>query len=307
MTKIIIHKLRNTNVTFLISVASIAILLIFSQTIAISIKQGIKIAVLSVIPSVFPFLILAEYLSSEIKPSNKITLIQRLFNLPSGCDGALICGLVCGFPCGIKYAVGLYEERQINKDELERLIGLVNNPSLAFVVSGVGMGMLNSLSDGLILYFSLIISILIISRATADKNPKRKKQVDIPKQSFSLSSSIKNAGLSSLTISSYIIFFSAVLGVIKEIIPAGIFFTLISSFLEIGNASVVITSLKTDVYLKFLILGFCLGFSGLSVHLQAFDILPKNISKRKYHSCKLLEGVLCGLVSIILKTLICIV
>ena len=303
MTKIFKYEHKSEACSLLATVASVIIMLLFSDTVSRSIKQGIKISALSVIPSVFPFLILADYFSSNINISMKNSITQRIFHLQSGCDGAMLCGLICGFPCGIKYALSLYHEKHIDKSELERIIGLINNPSLAFVVSGVGMGMLNSLSDGVILYLSLIISIFIISRLSVNANKKTKNMADIPRQSFSFSSSIKNAGYSSLTISSFIIFFSAILGVVQELVTDAILYAMIASFFEIGNASTIITAQRINVFLKFILLGFCLGFSGFSVHLQAFELLPKDISKNKYFKCKILEGLLSGVIAGILKTL----
>ena len=301
MTKLPVLYKRKIPGWYLITAITAVLLLTYSKQIAESIRVGIKISVISVIPSVFPFFILADYLSSQISTSPKSSQLNKIFSIPRGSEGALICGLICGFPCGIKYARRLYDGKVITKTELERLIGLVNNPSFAFVISGVGMGMLNSLKDGIILYLSVILSVLLISRIFYKSVKEFPEPTHIIGQNFNLVESIRNAGFSSLTVSSYIVFFSAILGIIQNMIKSSILCAIAASFLEIGNAATLITSLKAESSSAFILYGFCLGFSGFSVHLQAFEVLPGNISKKKYLTMKLLQGLFCGIIAFFLK------
>ena len=303
--------LRNEKVRHIILSITIAftciVLLGFSKEIAESIRRGIRISVFTVIPSIFPFLVLSDYLATQLVRGNKLTFISRLYSIPKGSEGALLCGIICGFPCGVKYAKELYDGKAITKSELERLAGLVNTPSLAFVVSAVGMGMLNSLTDGFILFFSVAISVLLVSRLYPSKGNDFKKAAHNARQNFILAKSVKNAGLASLTISSYIIFFSGVIGIMQEILYNPFVFALTAAIFEIGNATAIITSLGFPKYLSFMLYGFALGFSGLSVHFQAFDVLPEDTSKKKYLVMKLSEGILCALIAAIAKTLIALI
>ncbi len=304
MTKKLVRGKIKISIYYLITATTVALLLLFSNQIADSTLNGIKISVLSVIPSVFPFFVLADYLSSQASSPSSPSLLSKIFSIPGGSEGALICGMICGFPCGIKYAKRLYDGKIITKSDLERIIGLVNNPSLAFVISGVGMGMLKSLKAGIILYISVIFSTFLVSKvfiADIEKTPKRQY---ISEQKFNFVEAIKNAGYASLTVSSYIIFFSAILGIFKELVKSELLCAIAASFLEIGNAASAITSLKIKANSAFLLYGFCLGFSGFSVHLQAFEVLPRDISKKKYLIMKLLQGFLCGLIAIILRKIL---
>lgn len=279
----------------------IVILIIFSKSISENIRNSIRLVSFSVVPSLFLFLIISDFISSKVTSIPFGKKISNIFSISEGCECAIICGLVCGFPCGVKYAAKLYENGNIGKEELERLIGLVNNPSIAFVVSAVGVGMLNSVKDGFLLYISVIISILLVAKCYKRTVAYSSFTNDNFEQRFNLSKSIKNAGLSSVAISSYIIFFSAALGVLKSITESKIIISFFASFLEIGNATSEISSSGFSPSVSFIFYGFALGFSGLSVHMQAFDLLDADISKRKYFKMKLTQGVFCAMVAFVLK------
>jgi hypothetical protein len=119
-----------------------------------------------------------------------------------------------------------------------------------------------------------------------------------------LSKSIKNAGASSLVITSYIVFFSSVIKILSGFIKNQKLFTLITSFIEIGNSTFIISQSNTlPLEFQYALLGFSLGFSGISVHLQAFSLLPENTSKVTYYKTKLLQGVICAILFALYKTI----
>ena len=178
----------------------IFLLMFFSKDIADSIRAGMTLAAFTVIPALFPFFIISDYLSSGNNEILFSKTISKLFSIPQNAACALITGLICGFPAGVKYAVKLYDEKTITKNELERLIGLVNNPSIAFVINAVGVGLLKSLKDGVILFLSLIISILLTANCFFANQQKSNNSIYISEQKFDFAKSIKKS-LHSLNLS----------------------------------------------------------------------------------------------------------
>ena len=104
------------------------------------------------------------------------------------------------------------------KKEFENIIGIVNIPSFAFSVCAVGLGMMKSLTDGLIIYLITVLGSIISSRLFCQKGQNIAKTAHFSRQNFSLTNSIKNAGFSSLVVSSYIIFFSIILKLLSNVI-----------------------------------------------------------------------------------------
>ena len=278
----------------------IAILIIaFGNEMRSGIYEGLVFSFTTILPTLFPFFILSDIWSAVFKVKTD-GLLARTFECCfsiAGCGiSAFISGLICGFPIGVKIAVRLYENGKISKSELQRLCGFVNNPSVAFVISGVGVGILGSLRVGALLYISLIISSLAIGIIFRDKKEFSHKTHDNIGQSINIAGSIISAGTSSLTIVSCIAAFSGVMSVISSLIQNDMILSLIYPFLEVSNASKMIgEAIRIPYDIRLSLIAFSLGFSGMSVHLQAFSFLPKELSKSKYLFMKMLQGIIASL------------
>ena len=112
-------------------------------------------------------------------------------------------------------------------------------------------------------------------------------------QTFVLVNSIKNAGLNSIAILSYIIFFSGVTSLVRALTKNNILTAYSAIIFEISGAVTQISNLNaTDLRMRLSLTAFALSFSGLSVHLQAFSFLPKEIGKTRYFIAKLSQAIL---------------
>ena len=280
---------------FFISLFSLLLLISKHTEISESIRYALRFCVSSIIPSIFPFFIFADFLASLCYNGKLAHLVTYIFGVNLNCFPAIICGLICGFPSGVKWAVKLYDEGLISKKELENLIGIINLPSFAFSVCAVGLGMLGSFYDGFVLYSITVISSVFLAQFFRCKQRKTMNTADFHGQNFDLSNSIKDAGFSSLVVTSYIVFFSIVIKLLSIFIKDQEAFALIVSFIEIGNATYLISQTDSlSIVFKALLIGFSLGFSGISVHLQAIALLPGSISKAIYYKTKLLQGLICA-------------
>lgn len=265
--------------------------------------EGLNQSFQIIIPTIFPFLILSDLWTAYFTVSND-SLVSRMFKKifhisPNGII-AFLCGAICGFPLGVKIARSIYERDEISADQLTFLSGFCNNPSLAFIVSGVGLGLFGSTGVGIRLYLCCMASAIFCGILFRSDDQKSNNLPYKPRQSFDLVVSIKNAGMSSIIISSYIVFFSAVFSSVKSMINSQILSALISSLLEISTASkYILHASDISFILKKLFIGFAIGFSGLSVHLQAFSILPKECSRARYLVMKATQGLICSILSLI--------
>ena len=268
---------------------------------------GIKICYFNIIPTLFPFFILSDLWSSVVyfpKKSLIVGCFERLFHINSEGFSVFILGNLCGFPLGAKMASEKYKASLIDKREMESLSVTSSNPSAAFVVSGIGLGLFGSIKIGLILYISVLISAVIVGIIYRPKAFIFKEPRNIVRQKFNLIESVKSAGSSSIVVASYIIFFSSIIGVVKALTQSRLAISLISSFLEVGSACTIIFENGDAIgSLCLPLIAFSLGFSGLSVFMQAFSILPKSVSKRMYLFKKLLQGILSALLTLILLSI----
>lgn len=306
MTSQILTKQKRLSKISFVSVLCILlmpIMLFFSNSIKQGAKLGLDLSLGTIIPTLFPFFILSDLWVSYATGNSGIisNAYSRLFGVSGSTFPAYLLGSVCGFPLGIKTAVSLYESGFISKDELERLSGFANTPSAAFVISGIGAGLYKDIWIGLRLYFAVLFSSFFVGLLFRSKESNSTNTEVISRQRFDLIKSIQSAGRSSLTVSCYIVFFSSVIGLLAEIIENPLILAITSSFLEITNASSLSADLGTSYQgVKYLITAFALGFSGMSVHMQAFALLPAEISKPRYILMKLIQGILCSIITFLL-------
>lgn len=272
-------------------------MLCLSKEMKLGAIEGIRLSSEILIPTLFPFFVLSDYWSKNFYISEKSVLSKlfvRLFHIPPCGLLSFITGIICGFPLGIKVACDLYDRGEINDSQLTNLCGLCNNPSIAFVISGVGLGIFGSVRVGILLFISCSISAIICGVIFREKDIKIQKAGNIPRQKFSLAESIKNAGLTSITISSYVIFFSAMIYALRKT-------PLIASTLELCSAVKTISESTFSINQKLILIAFSLGFSGLSVHLQAFSFMGAKVKKSRYLLMKITQGFISVIIVFILE------
>ena len=286
-------------------VALIAALLVilFPDVIQKSAFDGIALCAKSIIPTLFPFIILSDFLLSLYtfdKRSLSAAIFEKVFGVGAVCISAFVCGLLCGFPIGAILTKSLYDNGAIDKKDAENILPIVTVPSFAFVICGVGAGMLGSVKSGIFLWLSSVISALIVGFVFRSGEKKLPVIREISKTKFNLAASIKKSGYTAISISSFIIFFSVVLGVLKAFIKNEYICSVLSAFFEIGNASDTIIFSSIPYTAKLPLLGFALGFSGLSVLMQVVGVVSDSkISCKTYFLQKTLQGVLCALIALL--------
>lgn len=293
------------------AVSIIAMFITFRYTdIAIaSMSQGMKLCTATVIPALFPFMVLSELLVS----SGASELIGRYLGAPFGKlfglsrDGAAVflLGMLCGFPVATKSAVSLYERGRIDRGELEHLCSFCNGPSSAFLISAVGVKLFGSRSFGVLLYIAHIISSIVVGLAGKRYFKKRKEEAEyftFPVRekhrdgvAKSFTSAVTGSAESMLFICAFIVFFSAVIGLLRffaeQVGMADALGALCFGFFEMTGG--VSAAAELPPALCFSAAALITGWSGLSVHFQFIGVSKGHIlSLRPYFFAKLLCALL---------------
>ncbi len=256
-----------------------------SKDIKVYAINGLRLCYMNIIPTLFPFVVLSDILIG-IADAGKIQ--KSVFPF------VMMIGGLCGFPVGAICVKKLYDSCAVNKKEAEILISVSSVPSVAFVVSGIG-GMLGNTRYGFILWISVMISSVLTYLLFAEKQQKPLFMAQNTKQNIDLSRSIKNAGYVMMNVSSFIVFFSVVIGMATAFIKSELLVSIISAVLEVGNAGFMISTLDSiTINFKLILLGFSLSFSGVSVLMQVkSSVEGYDISLKKYLFYKMIEGGIC--------------
>ena len=272
-------------------------------------ERGMKLCVLSVIPSLFPFMVASELIVSSGAAENIGGLLKKPFRRVFGVGGegasAFLLGMICGFPVGTRAALSLYKRERISRADFARLICFSNVPSSAFVISAVGSSLFGCRNFGIALYCITILSALVtglllnalcggagLDEEYCERARDEKKRGGIS----SVSGAVVSAASAMLGVCGFVIFFSVITGLLGSILDGlgasqilkAWFFALFELTGGVASAAGV-----KPISLAVIIAAFAVGWSGMSVHFQVASFCDGvNVHFGRYLLSKLFHGTL---------------
>lgn len=330
---IILVKLLNIKINIFICIIISILIVLFTANIKLSINatiEGSRLWYKSILPTTFPFVVICNLLIyyDGINLYSKILgpLICTPLNLSKNCSFPIVASLLCGYPLGAKYCADLYTMNYLDKEEYARLLNIASNVGPIFLLGSVATTLLNNIYLGYILIASSYLSIIFIGIIT------KKKRISYETNSLCLASkcnlnfgtaikiSIENAINTTLSIGGFIIIFSLIVALVKNIpsihlicsyierilhIPIN---TLYASFLgsiEITNGCNILSKLDLQLPIKISIISFLCSFSGLAIIAQVSSLVSStNIKYSRYISLKFIQGVFSFIITFILMKLL---
>lgn len=285
--------------------SSAFILLRFPSHSAQGVKNGIDICLGSLVPGLYPFMIITNLYLSLGMAEARFSFIDRLcrfmFRLPGCCATVILFSLIGGLPIGAGMSAQLYERGMISREQCRRMLCFCVNPGPAFVISVVGHSALNSEKAGLLIYLSLILSSLIIGVLsgffTADEEVFKISEASklAEKGRSCVESAVVKSSKSIFGICAWVVAFSC----FSEIISNMGFSEGVSSFLmcitEMTRGSVV----ASESY-PIPVVAAVIGFSGICGHFQLLRYINAAELKYKFFLVSRiinagLSAVICGL------------
>ena len=266
-----------------LAVCLLLLMITESEAASAGIKEGLSLCAHTVIPALFPFLVLSSLLTASglVRPLGRLLspLTRRLLGLGEEGASALLLGLFCGFPVGASVSRSLYLRGEITREEFSTLLPLANNPSSAFLIGGVGLSLFSSRAFGRTLYISTLLSALLTSiflfrfrkkrKAKADE-ARKQEPLSEPLPTVSFPEAVAASARQMMTVCAFVVFFSALLSCLDEIFGSLLLSpslrALICSLLELSSGMSEASLLPS--LSAMLLCAFGAGWSGLSVHLQ---------------------------------------
>ena len=310
MTKEKRERRQALSVIFTLALSLAFLLFLLRSDIAIDyMKIGLKLCVETVIPSLFPFMVVSSLMVSSgvgTRICRPLIYPSRLLLGISECSAcAALLGNACGLPVGAKVLCKMYDEGKISKRELEGVLALSNNPGSGFVISAVGISLFGSVKIGIILYVSLILSALIVGMISRFSIRDSKAKITgssivlktDSKNDFAgmFTSAVHDSALSMLSVCAMIAFFSSFVGCVgATLVRFGVPQTpiaLISSVFEVSGGVSALSILPKSCAL--VLTAAALGWSGLSVHFQVISLCSgRGISFKRYFLSKIAQSLL---------------
>ena len=131
-------------------------LLLKNSEIAVDyMRSGLRLCASTVIPSLFPFMVISELLVSSgisnYPKGYRKKAASRFWGIPNEAFPAVFLGALCGFPVGAKTVISLYDSGRLSRSEVARLLVFCNTPSPSFLISAVGVSLFGNRSFGVFL------------------------------------------------------------------------------------------------------------------------------------------------------------
>lgn len=187
-------KLKTIVIAMTTLIMTIAIISFPEQVLFASV-HGLKVWWEIVFPSLLPFFIMAELLTSfgivQFFGVLFEPIMRPLFNVRGVGSFAWILGMVSGFPSGAKITVLLREKNEISQIEAERLLTFSNASSPLFIFGAIAVGFFHNVQLGIIIAVNHYVSNLLIGLLMKYFHHSENKEKN--KESFSIHHVINRA------------------------------------------------------------------------------------------------------------------
>lgn len=286
---------------------AMVLMLLFSDEASQAVQQGLRLCAVSVIPSLFPFLVFSSLFFSTGGAFFLGTRLQRVIGRLLGCGetgvSVFFLSALGGYPVGPRLIGQLNRSGQLSREAAEHLLLFCNNAGPAFILGFVGLGQFSSLRLGVSLYLIHILSAALIAiffrprRSFSAASSPPLTYAPFPQ---ALVSSIAEAGSTMVQICSFVTFFYTVLRLFSSL--SGISHPLVLGFAELTCGILQLPHSPTG----FVMACALLGWGGLSVHCQTAAVFSDTgLSSKNHLLGKLLHGIFAAILGFFAQFLLC--
>ena len=267
--------------------------------------EALSLCARSVIPALFPFLVVSSLLLSlglgELLSPMLAGLLEPLFRVDGVGSSALLLGLVGGYPIGAKTAADLYRGGRLSRPEAERLLAFCNNSNPVFLISVLGVGVFGSVRAGVWLWLIHLLSALLTGLLFRNHGGPARRQAGgtAAFQAVSLSAAFVAAVRESLSgmlsVCAFVTFFYVLARPLASL--GGWLGPVLVGLTELFS----LTPLLRPDRFGFILASAMAGWGGLSVLCQTAAVLEG--SGLRLQSCaagKAVQGLLAGLLAALL-------
>lgn len=268
--------------------------------------------VYSLIPSLFPFLVLGNLIASSDLSSFASNIFsgvfKGVFHLSENLFTAYIIGLVCGYPAGCIAVCREYERGSISQKEARRAIILCTNASPAFCIGVIG-GALGDMKTGIYIYLLQILSGIVTAQILpkCTLSAKNKKCIDKIPFTTAFCNAITDSVQPTFNICGFVIFFSVIAQFTGNYLSNHGFskhaISILMSFTEL-SCGVNSTRFLSGFY-PACISAFAVGFSGICVIMQLKAIYTEyKVFPHFFVIYKLFSGIILALLTYFVSLII---
>ncbi len=310
------HSTKGGRLLSVLSVTAVLTLigavLVLSDEAAEAARRGLILCGQTLIPALFPFLVLSNLLMRLGFPlwlgARIGGPIGKLFGIRPACVAAVVVGLFSGFPAGAASAFQLREQGVCDDRDMARTVSLSSLASPGFLISGIGGGMLGSRRLGLHLCVIQWMAVLTTGALEACLFGRRSNGEVFrsagPKRSLltHLSGALREGADAMIGICGAVLFFSVLSGFLSLFSFPNLIRCLLTCFLEITSGASLSAELLPPT-IAFVVIAMATGWNGLSVHAQTLMVTGGRLPVLRHLIIKGVTALAAGLLALLFVTL----
>lgn len=273
----------------ILSAMGILALILDGKTALMGATDGIELCLRTLIPALFPFIVLSNLLTSSLSTLPLLRPLGNLCGAPKGSEGILAAGFLGGYPVGAQCVGEAWKSRQISRNQAETMMSYCSNAGPSFLFGILGR-MFRHPGAPWVLWgihiLSAILAAQVFSREkTGFVRTDSKKSPSLP-ESLTLSLNVMGR------ICGWVVLFRVLIAFLERWIlwaAPDWFHVVVSGILELSNACCMLLKIENPS-LRFLIAAGLLSQGGLCVTMQTCSV-TSGLSLCRYLPGKLLQTV----------------
>lgn len=274
-------------------IISALMLIMDSKTAAISAGNALQMCIRTLIPNLFPLLVISAMVVPGLK-GIRLPGLSRLLHFPDGSEGLFLLGCAGGFPVGAACVAQSVQSGSLTKADGARMLGLVSfcGPGFLFGVIGQMIGLPEALAIFLI---QLESGILLASVSSSDPESTFRA----PSEDVTLPSAVRRAITSMATVCAWVILASVATGFAQRwvfpLLPETVGI-LLTGLLELTNGVFSVHGQSPEIQFLFCTIFACFG--GISVLLQISSLTaPAGLGMGVYLWQKMVQALIAGILA----------
>ena len=260
--------------------------LFYAKQVAQGVRDGIDLSLGIIIPSLFPFMVISNFIM-RTKLSRWLFrpidwLISHIFGVEKSLAGVVILSLIGGYPIGPKLIADLRNGGRLTVQQAERLLCFCVNCGPAFLIGTVAVPIFQSIAIGGVLFVSQLLGSITVAFLTRKSGSALSTSDTYPHDddwSVGFVGAVNSAAKALFVVCSFIIIFSAftsiltevgfvrwIVALVQSVCPASVATPLVVGLLEVSRGCSLISP-QNGLYAVALA-ALLTGFGGFCVHLQ---------------------------------------
>lgn len=282
-------KLWKKHKNLFIFLSTTALLVWKNECVRSSVLESVDLFMTNLFPILFPFFVLTDcaislkipfLLGDLLKP-----IVERWLHLERPAAFIIVMSILSGFLAGAKYTEDMFQKGYISEETANHLLLFTHYGNPAFIISFVGIGILNDVRLGITLYIIQIGCSFLLARLTRPKRLPAKPSnlpVELKNQNI-LGFAIKNTFTTLLMMLGSLSLFFVAENIIIEVIKPPLFAQIsIKMMLEVTSCLASLPYMIVPIELKFILASICISLGGANIHLQVASYLENSKIKYKY-------------------------